>query len=168
MKSWSQYWLAVFSSFVYPRKRKRKKAPSPPRYCPWRRRVHQNGHVPATSQSLNEIVAHRLSKNAREFLTLVLCVISLSEADAVPLVKLHDRRKLGEGHLLPWDRVRHLKQAADAILLLGRSRSYGSLMGVLLKICLSFSSAVVQEKRPSCGCPILNAWQRCLFRARFR
>ena len=53
-------------------------------------------------------------------------VICLSEADAVPLVKLHDCRKLGEGHLLPWDHVRHLKQAADAILLLGRSRSYGS------------------------------------------
>ena len=44
----------------------------------------------------------------------------------MPLVKLHDRRKLGEGHLLPGDHVRHLKQAADAILLLGRSRSYGS------------------------------------------
>ena len=41
-------------------------------------------------------------------------------------IKLHDRRKLGEGHLLPWDHVRHLKQAGDAILLLGRSRTYGS------------------------------------------
>ena len=39
--------------------------------------------------------------NAREFFTLVLRVICLSETDAVPLVKLHDRRKLGEGHLLP-------------------------------------------------------------------
>ena len=135
-----QFWLATFfpesfhenlvsilirSFFIVCIKRKRKKAPSPSRYCP-STPFHQHGHVPATPQSLNEIVAHRLSNNAREFLTLVLRVICLSEADAVPLVKLHDRRKLGEGHLLPWDHVRHLKQAADAILLLGRSRSYGS------------------------------------------
>ena len=100
MKSWSQYWFAVISSFAYPRKRKRKNAP----LChatTVHRPVHQHGHVPATPQSLNEIAAHRLSNSAREFLTLVLRVICLSEADAVPLLKLHDRRKLGEGHLLP-------------------------------------------------------------------
>ena len=167
-----QFWLATFftelfheklvskliSSFFIvciPRKRKRKKAPSPSRYCPStrpstrtytcnssepqrnvkrlllrhatvRRPVHQHGHIPATPQSLNEIVAHGLSNNAREFLTLVLRVISLSEADTVPLLQLHDRRKLGEGHLVPWDHVRPLKQAADVIPLFGRSRSYGS------------------------------------------
>ena len=41
------------------------------------------------------------------------------------------------------------------------------LVSILIS-SLSFSSAVAQEKRPSCGCPISNARQRCLFRACFR
>ena len=40
-------------------------------------------------------------------------------------------------------------------------------MACSLRFHLSFSSAVAQEKRPSRGCPISNAWQRCHFRARF-
>ena len=102
--------------------------------------------------------------NAREFLTLVLRVISLSEADAVPLVKLHDRRELGEGHLPTPPQTSGWRDPSPRT----KQKLRLSRWACSSRFPLSFSSAVAQEKRPSWGCPISNAWQRCLFRARFR
>ena len=81
----------------------------------------------------------------------MLRVICFSEADAVPLVKLHDRRKLGEGHLLPWDRVRHLPpkhqqcpadiliRCCDATLSIVNEYKY---LGVIIDSTLSWEAHV--------------------------
>ena len=56
----------------------------------------------ATNHKIH-LVAHHLSNNAREFLTLVLPVIGMSLADALPLLNLHDPGNSVKGY-----HVRHL------------------------------------------------------------
>ena len=180
MKSWSQYWLAVFSSFAYPRKRKRKMALLNFMYCGLLHILFVKLYVSPSSCSficcvsllylfLALVSFCHLSwfftdvKKGSFFVTLLSVDPSINTDMYLQLLRASTRSslivspimlanswhlcsvwyvcprqtpcllssstiagELGEEHLLPWDHVRHLKQAADAILLLGRSRSYGS------------------------------------------